>query len=317
MSEKTRNDLLFFTTITSVVATAYAGLIAQGDDMINYVCVDQNPFLWIFPLYRWLSCKWYVTIGTVISTSLAIYITFVVILWLIRFTAGNGLRLSTVNNINQQFVQDQFIGFYTGIGLRIYNKNSYKITECYGTLESVQQVFIQNKKLIYENLDTLGVDVSKKLRWANKDYNNAQCEISMLGKSNENILFVANFIQFAEVIEKRKKQELKRNDLLTFNFAYCGTRIGSYRIPGLYKVRVRINGIDLSNNSAVVDYYDGYLYSYVKEIAPDLRTFDVYWTKDPLKDKRILNDSFVVKPAPRRLTAVSKEEQKTNEKALH
>jgi len=61
-------------------------------------------------------------------------------------------------------------------------------------------------------------------------------------------------------------------------------------------VKIRVNGKAQSNSDVinVVEYFEGFLYSYTKGITPMIE-YDIYWSKDPLKDKRIVKDEWVVK----------------------
>jgi hypothetical protein len=208
------------------------------------------------------------------------------------------VKLMPVNNIKTSIANDAYFAFSDGVGLKIYNPNPYEISKCFATLESLERVVIQNEKLVCVKgfYDQIGLQYSNKLRWANTEIKNTDCEITLAAESKENIVLIANFINRSDVSRGRGKKIKVGKNYIYFNFAFCGMNQGSMYHAGLFKIKIRINGKIPSkpDKSDVIEFFEGYIYSYIKEISPFLQEFDIYWSKEPLKDQRIIKDSWVL-----------------------
>ena len=146
----TKLYLKHFAVILSVIGGGI-GLLATipspffERDMVEYYCASGSLFLGK-DLSRFFYCGWIVYFFHVFALMLALFLGATVIDLLGK--RSKILEIEPVNEINTQITSEPFLGSSYGVGLKIYNKTDYEITECFGTLESVQQVFIMGHKLI-------------------------------------------------------------------------------------------------------------------------------------------------------------------------
>lgn len=116
------------------------------------------------------------------------------------------LVLIKEDNIRDSVFTDSYKGFYSGVGIRVFNKSDIEVSECFGTLEELHIVIIKNGKLkeLPNSSDVIGMKVSKKLLWANIGVEDTSCKANIPAKSKENVILVAGI--FDELVFEKKKE---------------------------------------------------------------------------------------------------------------
>jgi hypothetical protein len=282
----------------------------KGFEIVSNFAGTENcvPFWlpFIMPCWIWVFIQW-AFVTALFSDALIYWIYPRYMKRFIKNKFGNkvfhpvdNLQLIAVNKIETTFAQESVTGFSLGVGIEIHNENNYEISECFGTLESIQEVSIKDNRLDCKQrhwLNNLGLTASRKLRWANQNFGNTNCKISLPAKSKENKILVAEILNLGKIVKKGKKQDVVFDDSLYFHFAFCESNPRAWQGPGLYNVRVRINGkvLGKQNMSDVIGYFEGYIYSYIEKNSPTATTWNVYWSEKPLENQKIIKDPRVLR----------------------
>ncbi len=202
----------------------------------------------------------------------------------------SSLEIIPVNNIDTHIKYRSFQGWSWTVGVKVHNENTYDINECFGTLETLQRVYIERGILVYGGhwLFNMGLDVSKKLRWTSGE--DTTCKISIPAKSKETVLMVSSIIHVAEVEKNGKAIKVKDRKMKKYViFNFCETYPKTFHGSGLFKVKIRING-KVFGKADIIEYFEGYVYSYMTEDE-----HNIYWSKDPLQNQSILKDPRVLR----------------------
>lgn len=206
-----------------------------------------------------------------LTFSVSIVIIALAVIWLIvKFVLVVFFKSDLIIEVKSDFAGQENVnnetmdGFIRFLGLRIINNTRDEITDCYGTLESIELILPRSISPGDNNMDYLEFErfldfhyynqftelTSKRLKWKNSD--NQDCKISIAPKPKSEILQII----------RTQEGFLKTGGMFRdIRLNYCSKQKVDFSLPfGLYRVKIRIDG-KRGNKSIQPVFYDGYIYS--------------------------------------------------------
>jgi hypothetical protein len=290
MDKRTQN----FISVLSLMAVIVIGIVllpfGNRGNMIEYYCSPNSVFFWI-NLSKTNYCGLIIVFAHILIATIIFMICYGLWLKIQISIINHRINIIPVNKVNSHVNEEWVRGFSFGIGLEIQNNNYFDIVQCSVTLESIQPVFIQNGKLVCLKekwLEDIGSSVNKKLR-----FTDSTCETSISGKSKEKTIVVAHNVNVKKITKKGEKETLSKDNFKHFQFTFCNSKTGGGSITGLYRVKVRVDG--KADGNEIKKRFDGYIYSFMDNSLQHSSNDCIYWAENPLRDKKIINDSLVAR----------------------
>lgn len=159
------------------------------------------------------------------------------------------------------FSDNHLFGSATGVGIKIVYQGDLTISDCVGTLESLERYIVVNGKFEKAMESPLWEPPSGKLRWRNHPLN--KCETTIAPDSKDQTILVAELINAVSVFSEKDRSIF--NPVKGMWFALCDTsKINTYiqmNSLGIYQIEIRING-KIGRHEMQVNRFSGYVYYY-------------------------------------------------------